>query len=363
MHSIVAFLSRIVRFFFAGKPPAPPRAKSPRRGLGFEGLESRETPSATIMGFDLDGDKYKIVLTGPGDIDPVEAPIEQLFVNNTTSSSSLTITVTKVLGGDGQLEIGDITIGGSIRGIAAPAVNIVGTGVNVIGSIASLSVRDVTLGAQIILGGSSTQSTRITAHVLQDDAIVSTTANLTTFTAAAFVSGEINAPTIGTLAIKGDARLGVLGDFGADLLLTGRTGLTTPTLKTVQIAHNLISSNWEIRGSVGAVTIGRQASEWTASITGNLASLKVVNMADSSISAEQIPLVTVTNNFASTTFEAARIGAVSLNRVITDNFPSSFGFYALESIQKVTARTPRFTFDPTDPLPQGIDYFVVQVGL
>ncbi len=73
--------------------------------LNLEPLERRELLSATITGIEPDGDLFEIKLSGPGEIS--NPSLDNLILSGTSSSSQLTIKMTRQVG-DGSLSVGSI---------------------------------------------------------------------------------------------------------------------------------------------------------------------------------------------------------------------------------------------------------------
>ena len=196
MRNAFNWISRIVS-------PAMPRLwracrrKSPRRGWKFEVLEARQllthvnpiidTGSLTFLAggkgsfTDQDGDTYSVKLTGAGKVAVVlsdpdangKGPIDQIIVQNTSSATStLTITVTKALHGDGAVSIGRVA-GSELKTLTASNSDLVGEGVRLSGFLGTLTVRDILNGAHVESGGTASQQTQLTARVIGDGAIVS----------------------------------------------------------------------------------------------------------------------------------------------------------------------------------------------
>ena len=273
------------------------RRKSPRRGWKFEVLEARQllthvnpiidTGSLTFLAggkgsfTDQDGDTYSVKLTGAGKVavllsDPDangKGPIDQIIVQNTSSATStLTITVTKALRGDGAVSIGRVA-GSELKTLTASNSDLVGEGVRLSGFLGTLTVRDILNGAHVESGGTASQQTQLTARVIGDGAIVSLDSAIGTLKAVQFGTGQLKVPSLGTLTIKGDTKLNAAADFNADIELSGQgVQASKNTLGTATIP-GVLRGTTNVHGNAGTLTIG--TIRGTLNITGNAKSVVV----------------------------------------------------------------------------------------
>ncbi|MHC4563947.1 MAG: choice-of-anchor Q domain-containing protein, partial [Planctomycetota bacterium] len=74
-----------------------------------------------------------------------------------------------------------------------------------------------------------------------------------TVKAARWTSGSLGADRLRQLRVVGDRRLGLAGDFGADLTLADNSGPLP--LRTAHVAGGLVNSTWSIAGSIGTLTV------------------------------------------------------------------------------------------------------------
>jgi RHS repeat-associated protein/uncharacterized repeat protein (TIGR01451 family) len=252
-------------------------------GVGHE--QTNFTPVTTIIGgvlgikhafTDDDGDTYTLSLTGPGQMqflpDDLDlngnGPIGLVVLQNTDpAKSKLTVKVKKGLTGDGRVSIGSIE-GTGVKSIKAAASNLI-VGIDLTGPLGNLKIRDTLAGATIRATGTPAQKTSITAHAIGDNVTFNLGTPISSFTAAAMGAGSINAPSIGKLTIKGDAKnkvgtvlTPIVGNFEADLTLTG-TGTGDPkkpiALGTARITGDVTDSDWNVTGGIRSIT----AKNWT----------------------------------------------------------------------------------------------------
>ena len=251
--------------------------------------------------FDADGDKYTVKYSGPGTanivlLDPDgdgKGSIDQIFVDGTpTTKSKLSVTVKKNKnGGDGIVNIGDLTVAGSLGSFSAKQSNIIVNGITATGTIKSIAIRDLLredpfladplsggVLTEITLGGINVDKTAITARTIADGFALSTPGTVTLFNAASIGDGAITARALGKLTTT-------LGAMNADLTIAGAVG-------SVTIKGGVNVSQWTV-GSIGAVTIG-------GSLEGDIDASGLVKS------------VTVKNGALNGQVTGATIGAVSV---------------------------------------------------
>jgi hypothetical protein len=83
---------------------------------------------------------------------------------------------------------------------------------------------------------------------------------------------RISAPSLASLAILGDRRAGVSGDFEAGLNLTVNQPRQR-TLGVANIAGSIFGSDWTVEGAIGPVIVRGDATNWTITRATELASL------------------------------------------------------------------------------------------
>ena len=164
---------------------------------------------------DSDGDSYTVRLTGPGTArirlnDPDGdgfGPIDSIFLENTTTATSLFVTVAKSLTGDGKVSIGKIesiagTKGnGSLKQLIADKSDLTGSssGVAVAGSVGQLTLANIPNGTSIVLGGTAASSTKITLGDVNAQEIRSG-ATISSLATRSLQCTVLSAPAIGSLS-------------------------------------------------------------------------------------------------------------------------------------------------------------------
>lgn len=142
--------------------------------------------------FNLTGDGlYEIA----GDINN----FSQITLLNTTEKSVLTIS-TK---GKTYTSVGDIVVGGSLKAIIAKTTNLRGD-IIVNGSLGTLALGDVADAHTITIGSSPNPKAAVTIVFDQvADLTLDSQMPIKSITATEWLGGAINAPSIGTLTVKG----------------------------------------------------------------------------------------------------------------------------------------------------------------
>lgn len=356
---------------------------------------------------DQDGDRYTISLTGPGQafvvIDDPDGdghgPIRQISLQDTDSARTmLAITVTRDKQSNGRVTVHDVA-GTGLKCFMAKAVDLVDGGINLTGYLGTLTIGDIQGGADITTAaGTAKQQTAFTAHLIDAGTVIDIRSPISTFRAAAMGAGQLSAPALVTLSIKGDARANIGGDFHADLTLTGPASAGKPVLGSAIITGTIADAQWNIAGDIGKLRVGGLASNWDFDVLGSIvqsATLGEVHQAQVMVSGQvksfgattfidsflfagflgidpQSPLLDNTFTptarvdrfevfgqkgsmapaFVNSIVAAATIDTVRLESIDTVIDGSLFGIVVDISISSVVVKSPAFAFDKTKPLPQ-----------
>ncbi|MCL2639302.1 MAG: Ig-like domain repeat protein, partial [Phycisphaerales bacterium] len=223
---------------------------------------------------DDDGTKVTLALKGPGtgilhtDIGPMESWTMDLI--NTTAASTLNITTAKSknLGDNGRFDFSTITIHGNIATINAKTTNL--SNLEIQGSARTISLGNAT--GDLLIGPS--ESRKSIVNITLDFASCLTLNSQTaigTLRVTKWDDGEINAPTLNALVIKGDMLYATLtlnahGDANANYTVLGNA----------TIAGQLIGGFWYIRagGNIGTIKVA-SVDGWTLAEAGDIKSLSL----------------------------------------------------------------------------------------
>lgn len=292
-------------------------------------LGTRATATLTILDNELtfgpgnfidgDGDKYAIKLTGPGTAlialdDPDgdgRGSIKAILLSNTTSTSALSVTVTKVTGGDGEVSIGRVAGSGPLKSFIAAKSDLIGDGLSFDSAIGQITVDDVLNGADIVVGGTLANTTTLTlgevaagtelrsgatissltaqtflGDMIQAPAITALTVNTGSFPTDLDVDNAIKALTVKTGGAMGDwtaASFGTVsvtgGNFAARLRATATSNQlgTSPAISSLTVAGGNLTGAIHALGKLNAVKVLKNAANQGGSITNAILAAKSID--------------------------------------------------------------------------------------
>jgi peptidyl-prolyl cis-trans isomerase A (cyclophilin A) len=236
----------------------------------------RVAPASGQMGVrDENGRVIRVQLRGPGGFSVVQndlngSAIESVNVVGSTLGSVLSIAPVK----KGFVTLGDInivgstvaglTVGGSMFRLAMTRVDLAGD-LTITGVVRHIAFRDVTDGSIIISGTGSTPADAVVIRLrdVSESSIVSQIPirmlRLAGWTDADETPDTVTAPTLTDLHVKGARKRGVAGDFQAGLTLNGTARAITAVSqagKTFTVAgdrrpHFPVGSTVTVTGSAG----------------------------------------------------------------------------------------------------------------
>lgn len=191
---------------------------------------------------DADGDQVTVKLIGPGmgkvlfaHAGPCDA--SRIVLTGVSDRTRLSVTVK---GPNGATDV---------WGIEAPD-----------GALRSISARKVNLRGDVTIGPADNSRTTLalTLGCIQDASIHSQV-RVNSFVAKQWTNTDrvrdvLAAPSVKNLNIRGDARQGLAGDFGADLDLWGN-GIRDMTLRLARIAGSMTGCQWNLIGSLGDIVV------------------------------------------------------------------------------------------------------------
>ena len=249
------------------------------------GLVSGKTVASAPLQ-DANGDQVIFTLTGGGGgkVYGFGNTFEEIVLMGTTAKSMLTIRVTKGIGGDGQVTIGDLTSDGVLKGIAASA------------AIVSGQVRLNTLNQP-----AGTTAVSIQFLQLRDGSIDSQNLPIASLKLLDWQDSDGNpdtltAPSIGSITVSGrknNAKTAtseyLAGDIDASVTVAGGIG----SIKVAGSITGTIRSGKDVKGNgIGSIAAGGNISGATIVTTGSIGKFSAAALLDSDI------LVGVTSNFA-----------------------------------------------------------------
>jgi hypothetical protein len=203
-------------------------------------------------------------------------------LTGTTVSSAMNVAVK---GGDGQFTLGSIRGSAgteSLKSIRAQAVNIAGEGIDLGGYLGALAIRDLSGGADVLTGGAASQKTIFKVHDIGDGSTLDTRSTIASFEAARVGKADIFAPSIGGISVKGDLRLGIPGDFSADVTVSGEgVSAGKVALGKLTVGGTFRDGLVLVNGGVGSVKAAAVATDFPGAFFGIIAkSIKSAVSAD-----------------------------------------------------------------------------------
>ena len=239
---------------------------------------------------DADGDVYSVSLRGNGQVGVVlndpdgdgNGSISQILVEDSDDRSNLCVYVSRAVGGDGLVDIGQINAP-TLNYIYAPASDLTKKGVEVEGFLRNFYMRDIGDGAQVQAGGSIGQYSTFRAHQVNDNSKVNFGSELNTLYAAQVGDALIAAPAVKTLYVYGDAALGLAADFSGQMTLGADAGVEYTLIRGV-ILGNVTNSRWHIAsGKVYSVTVYNDVTNFQFHAYENVGKLIFGTLTDSEI--------------------------------------------------------------------------------
>ncbi|MEA3213406.1 MAG: hypothetical protein QOE70_6463 [Chthoniobacter sp.] len=295
----------------------------------------------------------KIKLTADGD------NIERIELEGTGAKDKLTISVS-----DGTVNLGGVT-GFALGSLTAKTTDLNGAGLNFGNVVGSVTLHDVTAGADILIGGTFGTKTAITAHDVGDNTEISVDGTLK-LTAARLGDGVINSSNLSALTVKGD-KAGLTGDFKSDVNIVPGKILSAAEAKLnllgkVTISGKTQGAHFVAPSNAGAFKTG--TFEHSSIMLGFTPTTALDPLAGGVFAGEfKLGSFTASGIFDDSVLIAAQLGAIKLSNIDYVN-PTTFGIAAkaglLKNFSSIKVADGSFLFDPT-ALPQSKNNFTVKV--
>jgi hypothetical protein len=241
-------------------------------------LEPRVLLSGSVNVTDWDGDRAAITLAGEGTLSVDSAGLSAAGLHRINSiiltdtdvcNSILTVAVTAAPGGNGQVDIGSIldNPNSALKSLFAPQANIVGdgtgTGINIPGYVASMTINNALNGADIIAAQSGIyyacplKSTLVFGDI-GANTVVQFSSDIASLTARSFaLTSSLNARSIGKITTT--------GNFQPTMNIFRQVGTIT--------VGKVAAGAWIINRTAGAISVGSSLSSWTVTVSGALTTL------------------------------------------------------------------------------------------
>jgi hypothetical protein len=281
-------------------------------------------------------------------------PVSLLETAGTDSNKSVvTVSVVKAKTStdNGLFPVGGV-VGSGVKTLNLSKSPVTGDGIRLAGMVQSLTVDSLANGADVVTTGPAIPKKKTLVTVKKgvgDGSDFVLNAPVSTFTAGSVGNGRIEAPSIGTLSVK--------GNFAGDVAVSG-VGVA-PGLKalgTMRVVGTVDGSAIDVAGIVGSVTVGSFLnSQLFAGYTGDDVGGGTFDPAG------VVTSFLTTGRFANSSVIAATVKTVTLASVDGDNGGvDKFGIYADLSIRTVVVKEPRMTFTNPTTL-TGFEDFEIEV--
>ncbi|MEI7836900.1 MAG: peptidylprolyl isomerase, partial [Planctomycetota bacterium] len=263
-----------------------PNVILPMGGSGFSILAAARTltTSGTIV-LPVGGVATTVSLGGGGTAqifttDTGPAAITGIHVIGGTSKTTLTIKTAS----NAAITGGDITVDGSLKSLTAATLDLRGN-LSVTGSLQTLALHSVSGGRTITIAATDPSKNPAAALAANlgsvSDLVIDSEIPLASLTATTWTSllpalDKIDAPSLGTLTVK--------GPFVADLVLDGRNS-PARILAKATISGALGSLSWALTGGVGPISVAGPVDDWTLDHATTIASLTLGNVANAVVDA------------------------------------------------------------------------------
>jgi hypothetical protein len=277
-----------------------------------EALEPRTLlASAPVVyqGSDIDGDQYTITLRGGGTMVVTPQPnggIASIVLSGTTQSSSLSISLRRTNGSTGAVALGSLAGDGdesiALREFIAPAVDLIGSGINLPGGVRAIKLRDVTNGADITAGGQAGDTVdlrvRFVSNASNNQRSEFTFAGrVEQFAASAVFFLTLEAPSMGKIFITGLRSAGVRGNANSFSLNLTATDVVR-SLDRVLITGTLSSGNWTLARAVDWLQFGSTGANWQISAPGQVRLIRASNTLDGTMTFGAVRTIRVGGAFS-----------------------------------------------------------------
>ncbi len=192
------------------------------------------------------------------------------------SDMSSVLYVQARIGGDRRVDLGDITVDGSVGSIIASSANLTGN-LTITGTTNRLFLADLPGVGTVSVGKNAGADNQMTVRLKRvKDINFSSLTPIRSFVVTDWQDSDnqndkIKAPALRSLISVGNRAQTVRGDFNADVELTGQAGVET--LGSVRINGGITGGTWQIAGNGRLFQAGSLASSWEAHFSGNLGTL------------------------------------------------------------------------------------------
>ncbi|MDW8266211.1 MAG: peroxidase family protein, partial [Gemmataceae bacterium] len=180
--------------------------------------------------------------------------------------------------------------------------------------------------------------------------------------------GDITAPRIGTMIVRGDSARGIAAELAANLTLTGAGNPGGEALGKLLVHGTVRNMTARIQGDVGSAIVRQLVnSQFFVGFTPTDPAQPLLGGVFTSQSRVGSLLVTgLPRNgnpaWEASTVVAAHVGSSTIASVATNNGGIPFGILGEQTVGLVRVNQPPFIFNPGAQTPQGIGDFQIRRG-
>ncbi|MBN1391198.1 MAG: hypothetical protein JW947_00165 [Sedimentisphaerales bacterium] len=217
----------------------------------FGSFSSQKNVKLTLEDCNSNDVTFTLTGAGYGMIGRDDCNFSNITLNDTTEKSVFTIkTKSKI-----ETSVGSVIVNGPLKGITAKTADLRGD-VMVSGSLGSLTFDDIADGCSITIGPSANPKNGVLMKFDQVEGLsLNSQMPIKTLTAAEWLGGEVNAPSISSLTIIGDKKRGISGDlFDVDLFLTQKPDKKISALGSLTVKGWIDSCQILSQGKIGSIT-------------------------------------------------------------------------------------------------------------
>lgn len=164
-----------------------------------------------------------------------------------------------------------------------------------VGAIGSVAAKGNIAGTITLTGvaGTTDYSLGKLSAARADGLTLLADAGIKSISVLAWGSGELAADYLGSLGVKGDTRVAIAGNLGADITLRG--GLMVNALASVKVAGQITGGTWTVTGNVGKIAAGTTSAAWTSVVSGSVAGVSAKTVLAGQMQAASVAKVSGTD--------------------------------------------------------------------
>lgn len=183
-----------------------------------------------------------------------------LFLNNVniTNAAGAKLSI-KAVGGNGSVDLNDLTAAGSVSSVSGTTTNLTGT-FTVNGDIAKIAFGSIT-GGDIVLNGAGLQP-KVSVVGAISDSNITATGTIASLSAGSWTDSNGSSSHLSAAAVS---KLTIKGEMAADMTLSG-SGVVLGKASV----SNVTGGAWSVNDSASSIKTAVTAAGWTANFGGSV---------------------------------------------------------------------------------------------